>query len=125
MTSSFSDTNDKKKTIHLDGLLFAFFAQMHQRFADQHTVAIPTERAKEVAKAMPRCRWQEEGRCFVVQRSIFSRRRRSPQKISGTANVHSTSQLDLIGIARAITVGSSGARGARKKDFTFVKSFFQ
>ena len=64
---------------------------------------------------MPRCRWQEEGRCFVVQRSIFSRRRRSPQKISGTANVHSTSQLDLIGIVRAITVGSSGARGANKE----------
>ena len=104
----------KKKTIRLDGLLFAFFAQMHQRFADQHTVAIPTERAKEVAKAMPRCRWQEEGRCFVVQRSIFSRRRRSPQKISGTANVHSISQLYLIGIARAITRWFKWGKGSPK-----------
>ena len=65
---------------------------------------------------MPRCRWQEEGRCFVVQRSIFSRRRRSPQKISGTANVHSISQLYLTGIARAITRWFKWGKGSQQRN---------
>ena len=43
----------------------ALLAHLRQRIADQQTVSYRLSVAKEVAKSMPRCRWQMKGYGFV------------------------------------------------------------
>ena len=58
---------EPKKDHPIGWSFFAPLARLRQRSFDHQTAALPTERARKVAKAIPRCRWQMQGYCFVCR----------------------------------------------------------